>query len=194
MSWHLLASLNIGGADFIIRTDFRVVLDILMAFNDPELPDYAKGQVMIEILFEDWESISPEHLEEALKKANAFIDCGNKPDKKKKHRMVDWEQDADLIIPAVNKIAGVGDIRSIPYMHWWTFMGYFMEIGECLFSSVLNIRHKKAHGKKMEKWETDFYKNNRHLVDFHVKLSEEEEPNAPESAKPYNGVIDFNIK
>lgn len=26
------------------------------------------------------------------------------------------------------------------------------------------------------------------------KLSEEEEPNAPESAKPYNGVIDFNIK
>lgn len=189
MSWQLPASLNIGGADFAIRTDFRVVLDILMAFNDPELPDYAKGQVMIEILYEDWKNIPLECMAEASRKASDFIDCGSRPDKKNRHRMVDWEQDADLIIPAVNKIAGVGDIRSIQYMHWWTFMGYFMEIGECLFSSVLNIRHKKAHGKKMEKWETDFYKNNRHLVDFHVKLSEEEERRREEERKALEELI-----
>lgn len=175
MSWQLPASLNIGGADFAIRTDFRVIMDILMAFNDPELPDYAKQQVMIEILYEDWKSIPVDCMEETVKKASDFIDCGNKPGKRKPRKMVDWEQDADLIIPAVNKIAGVGDIRSVPYMHWWTFMGYFMEIGESLFSSVLNIRYKKSRGKKLEKWEQDFYRDNKRIIDFHVKLSEEEE-------------------
>lgn len=174
MSWQLPASLEIGGAFYAIRTDFRVILDILMAFNDPDLPDYAKQQVMIEILYEDWKSIPEELIQEAARKACSFIDCGNEPDDKTKPKMVDWEQDSDLIVPAINKVAGVGDIRSIPYMHWWTFMGYFMEIGEGLFSSVLNIRYKKNHGKKLEKWEKDFYKENRKVIDFKKRFSEEE--------------------
>lgn len=174
MSWQLPASLKIGGADFAIRTDYRVVLDILAAFNDPDLPDYAKQVVMIEILYKDWKEIPPEHMEEAIEKACEFIDCGNIPEGKPKPRMVDWEQDSDLIVPAVNKIAGIGDIRSVSYIHWWTFMGYFMEIGESLFSSVLNIRYKKSHSKKLEKWEKDFYRENKKLVDFHTKLSEED--------------------
>lgn len=175
MSWQLPASLNIGGADFTIRTDYRVILDILKALNDPDLPDYARQQVMIEILYERYQDIPTDHLEEAARKAAEFIDCGNTSDHKPKPRMMDWEQDSDLIVPAVNKIAAVGDIRSVPYMHWWTFMGYFMEIGDSLFSSVLNIRIKKAKGKKLEKWEKDFYRENKRLIDFRTtKLSEEE--------------------
>lgn len=174
MSWQLPASLNIGGADFAIRTDFRVILDILNAFNDPELPDYAKEQVMLEILYEKYQDIPAGLLEEAARKASEFIDCGNNPDGKPKPRMVDWEQDSDLIVSAINKTAGLGDIRAVPYIHWWTFMGYFMEIGESLFSSVLNIRYKKSHNKKLEKWEKDFYRENKKLIDFHRKESEEE--------------------
>ena len=70
MSWQLPASLEIGGAFYAIRTDFRVILDIFMAFNDPDLPDYAKPQVMIEILYEDWKNIPPEHMEEAVKECS----------------------------------------------------------------------------------------------------------------------------
>lgn len=174
MSWTLPASLNIGGADFAIRTDFRAILDILEAFNDPDLPDYAKKQVMLEILFPDWEEIPEKYLEEAVLKAMEFIDCGQKDDGKIKPRMMDWEQDSDLIIPAVNKIANVGDIRAVNYMHWWTFFGYFMEIGDCLFSQVLNIRYKNIHGKKKEKWEKEFYKENKKLIDLRKKTSEED--------------------
>lgn len=175
MSWKLPTSLNIGGVDFSIRTDYRAVLDILAAFNDPDLPDYAKQQVMIEILYADWESIPPQYMEEAAQKASDFIDCGSTPDDKRKPKMVDWEQDSDLIVPAINKVAGSGDIRSQPYLHWWTFMGYFMEIGDGLFSSILNIRYKKTHGKKLEKWERDFYRENRKIIDFRERLSEEEQ-------------------
>lgn len=175
MSWKLPTSLTIGGVVFCIRTDYRAVLDILMAFNDPDLPDYARTQVMIEILYENWKDIPTDRYQEAAEKACWFIDCGGEQDKRRRPKMIDWEQDADLIAPAINKVAGIGDIRSLPYLHWWTFMGYFMEIGEGLLSSVLNIRYKRSHNKKLEKWERDFYRENRKIIDFRVRLSEEEQ-------------------
>ena len=46
--------------DFSIRTDFRAIIDILVAMNDPELDEQAKAVVMLQILFEDWQSIPPE--------------------------------------------------------------------------------------------------------------------------------------
>ena len=75
---------------------------------------------------------------------------------------MDWEQDAALLFPAVNKAAGF-EVRTCPYMHWWTFMSYYMEIGESLFASVINIRLKKSKGKKLEKEAQEFqrkYENN----------------------------------
>ena len=50
-----------------------------------------------------------------------------------------------------------------------------MEIGESLFSSVLNIRQKRAKGKKLEKYEQEFYKDNRNLIDLTVKEKRSEE-------------------
>ena len=44
-------------------------------------------------------------------------------------------------------------LRAEKYMHWWTFLGYFMEVEDGLFSQVLSIRQKKARHKKLEKWE-----------------------------------------
>lgn len=68
-----------------------------------------------------------------------------------------------MLFPAVNKVAGV-EVRSLPYLHWWTFLGYFQAIDhDDLFSHVLSIRQKRAKGKKLEKWEQEFYKNNRNL-------------------------------
>ena len=88
---------------------------------------------------------------------------------------MDWDQDADIIIPAINRVAGTGDVRAMPYLHWWTFLGYYMEIGESLFSNIVQIRQKKAKRKKLEKWEQEFYRENKKLIDIKAKLSEEEE-------------------
>ena len=54
-------------------------------------------------------------------------------------------------------------------MHLWTFIGAYMEIGEGLFSNIIHIRQKKAKGKKLEKWEQEFYKENKSLIDFQHK-------------------------
>lgn len=173
MSWRLPESLEVGGSIFRIRTDFRDILTIFEAFNDPDLPDFAKQTVMLRIMYPDYEDIPREHLNEAAKKAMEFINHGV-DDGKPKPKMMDWEQDADLIIPAINKVAGGGDVRALEYLHWWTFLGYYMEIGDGLFSQILNIRYKRMHGKKLEKWEKEFAKDNKHLIDLRKHLTEEE--------------------
>ena len=86
---------------------------------------------------------------------------------------MNWEQDAGLIIPAVNKVIGK-EVRAISYMHWWTFAGAYMEIGESLFSQVLSIRQKKQKHQKLEKWEQEFYQKNRSMIDLKKRYSEEE--------------------
>lgn len=181
--WNFPTSLNIGGVEYGIRTDYRVVLDLLMALNDPELSDsdnkmsaYMQSRVILEIMFPDWDNIPQEHIQEALDKVAEFIDMGIGDDSKKPKTM-DWEQDAPIIIPAINKVLNK-EIRAEKYMHWWTFLGAYMEIGEGLFSNVIHIRQKKAKGKKLEKWEQEFYKENKSLIDFQHKekrSSEEKE-------------------
>lgn len=174
-AYELPTSLNIGGVFFSIRTDFRVIIDILIAQNDPNLDDYGKMEVMLKILYVDWQNIPRKNLQEALKKACEFIDCGQTADPNRpKPRLVSWEQDGDMIVPAVNKVAGK-EVRADPYMHWWTFFSYFMEVGECLFSTVLGIRSKKAYGERLDKWEKKFYHDNKDIIDMKTKLSDDEQ-------------------
>lgn len=173
-AWEFPTSLNIGGVDYEIRTDYRAVLDLLTALNDPDLKDadeqltaYMQSMVIMEIMFPDCDNIPMEHWQEALNKVSEFIDMGISYDRKKPITM-DWEQDAPIIIPAINKVLNC-EIRAQKYMHWWTFLGAYMEIGESLFSNIIHIRQKKASGKKLEKWEQDFYKENKSLIDFKEK-------------------------
>ena len=182
-AWEFPTSLNIGGVDYEIRTDYRAVLDLLTALNDPDLTDtdpqttaYMQSRVILEIMYPDCDNIPAEHIQEALDKVSEFIDMGISDDRKKPKTM-DWEQDAPILIPAINKVLNT-EIRAQKYIHWWTFLGAYMEIGESLFSNIVHIRQKKAKGKKLEKWEQDFYKENKSLIDFKQKdqrSSEEKE-------------------
>ena len=79
-----------------------------------------------------------------------------------------------MIFSAVNDIART-ETRSQPYIHWWTFLGYFSEIREGLFSQVLLIRQKKAKGRKLDKSEQEFYTQNKDLVVLKKKLTKEEQ-------------------
>lgn len=169
-AWNLPTSICIAGEEYEIRSDFRAVIDILIACSDPELTDYQKMDVMLDILYV--EDIPLSGYEEACQKACEFIDAGVKPDSKPKHRLMDWEQDASIVIPAVNKVAGM-EVRSVPYLHWWTFLGYFMEIGESLFSQVVSIRQKKAKHQKLDKWERDWERENASIVRLEHRESEE---------------------
>lgn len=174
--WKLPTSLTIGGVGYAIRTDFRDVLKILGYFSSPDYEEDEKWMICMRIFFVDWKSIPPDRYNEAAEQATHFIDAGIRGDNKPKPTTMNWEHDAPIIIPAVNKVAGA-DIRALEYLHWWTFTGYYMEIGRSLFSSVVSIREKQAKGKKLEKEEKEFLKDNRALIALpnqRAKRSDEE--------------------
>lgn len=164
-------ALDVGGRSYPVRADFRSVLRIIAAFNDPELTDEEKVYVCLRQLYKGFSQIPPEHYAEAYKQAVWFINCGQEPSERSSPRVVDWEKDEQLIFPAVNKVAGQ-EVRAAQFMHWWTFMGCFQSIDrEDTYGYVLMLRQKKAKGKQLEKWEQEFWNNNRELCDLHTAAS-----------------------
>lgn len=164
--------LSVGGEDRRIRSDFRTVLLILEAYADAELDDYEKSRVCVECLYED--AVPPELYGEALERAVWFIDGGNVTHSRVNVRVMDFSQDEALIFSAVNKVAG-REVRSETYVHWWTFLGWFSEIGESSLSTVVGIRYKLARGKPLEKWERDYMRDNGERVKLKTRYTAEEE-------------------
>lgn len=171
-AYDLPTSLTIGEVEYRIRYNWRAILDILCACADPELDEQTKALCLLQIFYPDWDKIPADRLEEACNKACEFIDCGQKNDGKPKPKMIDWTQDAPIIIPEINKVAGK-EVRTDPNIHWWTFFGWFMGIGEGLLASVLHVRGKKARHKKLEKWEQEFYNANKAIVDMMAPETDE---------------------
>jgi hypothetical protein len=135
-----------------------------MAFQDNELTDQEKIYVLLNIVYLDLYSMA--YSEELISQAIWFVNGGQLESQKGSHeKLFDWEQDFPLIISAVNRVAGC-EVRSLPYLHWWTFLSYWQEIGECLFTRVVDIRTKRNKRKKLESYEKEFYRNNREIIDF----------------------------
>ena len=82
-------------------------MDIMAAMNDPELDDWAKTAIMVQIIYPDWKKIPAKNMDEAVEKAVEFVDCGITHDSNKPSpRLYDWQQDASMIISEINKVAG----------------------------------------------------------------------------------------
>ena len=75
-----------------------------------------------------------------------------------------------MICASVNRVAQT-EVRSLPYLHWFTFIGYYMEIGECTLSTIVSIRNKIANNKKLEKYERDFKAENPEYFNFDFRSS-----------------------
>lgn len=173
--YDLPKKLNICGTECNIRSDYRAVLDICTALSDAELSQQEKACVALDIFFPDFEKMPPEYYQEALKKCFWFINCGAEEDGRKNPvKLIDWDQDFNYIAPPVNRVVG-REVRSIKYMHWWTFIGAYMEIGDCTFAQIVRIRDRRAHGKPLDKLDSEWYRKNRNLVDFKTQYTQEDD-------------------
>lgn len=174
MIGRLPKSLNINGVDYPIRSDYRDCLLILQAFSDSELTEAEKKIVMLKCLYKSTDVLKEENIQEAGQQAVWFLNCGNTVSKPHSTKpLYDFEQDEQILFSAVNKVAGQ-EIRDVEYMHFWTFLGLFNEVGDGVFSTVVSIRNKKNKGKKLEKWENEFYRNNKEMIDLKRKYTKEE--------------------
>lgn len=166
--------LEVGGKLYGINADMRNVFRIFDAMNDERLYDRSRLLVCVRRLYT--EDI-PTHLRfEAYEKAREFLDGGQSMSKARTQsvRLVDFEQDEVMLFAAINSVAKA-EIRALPFVHWWTFLGYYFSLPpEGLFAQVVAIRSKKAKKQKLEKWEKEFYSANRGIIDLKKRYSAEQ--------------------
>lgn len=170
--WSLPQTATIGGVEYQLNTDFRDVLEIIGHLNDLENPEWLRWQIAV-ALFYECEEFPTAHLQEAMEYLAGFISCGDTTTGPAP-KLLDWEQDAQIIVADVNKVAGI-EIRSVPYLHWWTFLSYFRAIGEGQLLTLVSIREKLRTGKPLEKWEQEYYHKNPERVILKTQYLAEEE-------------------
>ena len=164
----LVKSVEIDGVECEIFTDFRDILEIFQIMNDPDLLDGEKFILSLDYFYKTDDYKINQEL--AFKIMCEFLTMGNtepytKPNQKP---LFDWEQDFNIIVAPVNKIIGE-DVRGISYLHWWTFLSAFMEVGECTFSTFVRIRSKINKGIKLDKEEEKIFKENRNSITLKKK-------------------------
>jgi hypothetical protein len=173
-AYDLPKSALIGGVEYEIRSDYRAVLDIIEVMSDPEISDEDRTNLTLTIFYPAYMDMPYEVLRDAVEYMIWFVGGGeDRKSAKRKPRVMDWSQDFKLIVTPINRVLGY-EVRSVDYLHWWSFLAAYYEVGDCLFAEVVNIRKKLAEGRKLEKHERKFYNENRDLVTIRRGETQEE--------------------
>lgn len=179
--YSLPTSVQIGQVSFNIRNkgDYRMILDCFQALNDDELTKEERIYNCLFIFYEDFNDLSDlpdtETLNQCVVEMFKFFNQ-NEDMESNTHgaRLLDWDSDSNLIASAINKVANQ-EIRSLEYMHWWTFLGYYIAIGECPLSHIVSIRNKIANGQKLETYEKKFRQENPQYFKIDMRSTEQKE-------------------
>ena len=173
-AYDLPTSAEINGAEYAIRSDYRAVLDIIEVMGDSTISDEDRALIALNIFYEDFEHLPVSDFQEAIERMFWFVNGGeeSKP-QGKKPRLMDWRQDFPLIVSPINRVLGY-EVRASEYLHWWTFLAAYQEIGDCLFAQVVSIRKKRAKGQKLDKQDMQFYRENHRLVDLTTEETDAE--------------------
>ena len=182
--FELPTSIQIDGQSYNIRNkgDYRTIIDCFSALQDVELSKTERVYASLIIFYEDVNDIEDiallfgDNITEAVEKMYSFFNC-NQPQEDtltSHYNLVDWDKDSMIISSAVNQVAGK-EIRSEEYIHWWTFMGYYIAVKDSLLNTVICIRYKMAKGKSLEKHERRFVAENPQYFQIDVRSTEEKE-------------------
>lgn len=163
--YELPTSVNIGDMTCEINSDFRVMLRCFEALEDPDLLESERILCALDMFYVTDDYKKNQKL--ACQEFFTFMTMGevydDKHTDKQEKPLYSWEQDYSIIISPINRILGY-DVRGVKYLHWWTFLSAFMEIGECTFNTYVSIRDKLNKGRKLEKYEERILKENRDKI------------------------------
>lgn len=169
--WTLPRAAVLGGAEYAIHSDYRDVLTVIAWLTGAEgadLDEAGRWYVALCLFYPDFAALPPALHADAMRFLADFIAAGRAgPERTARPaaRLLDWQQDAPLIAAGVDRAAG-RDVRSLPYLHWWSFLAFFDAIGDGPLCTVVSIRDKLRRGKKLEPWEQDYYRANRAQIDL----------------------------
>lgn len=166
---YLPKSVEINGVECTFKSDYRDILYLFEILSDPDLLQQEAVTLACENFYDT--DYYMNDLNTAITEMFSFMSCGDNGSKGSMHpgeRLYDWDKDFNIIIAPINRILGY-DVRGVEYLHWWTFMSAFMEIGECTFSTYVSIRRKLHRGIKLEKYEEKIYKEHAQEISLPKK-------------------------
>lgn len=180
--YSLPISITINDTDYEIRNkgDYRMVLDCFSALDDAEITKQERILACLVIFYETFDdiqdAINDTNFDELVKQMFLFFNGGTEEvnGQKTNFKLVDWEKDETILVSAINHVAGK-EVRAESYIHWWTFLAYYMGIGDCTFSHIINIRYKSAKGEKLEKHERKFKMENPQYFNIDTRLVDQKE-------------------
>lgn len=174
MIYTLPTSVEINGREYKVRSDFRDILTTLEAVADVELTDQDRAEAVLTIFYPDLPDMPSSDYEEAVAQYLWFINGGQEDNGKKLKKVMDWQQDFPLVVAPINRVIGY-EIRAVEYLHWWTLLAAYQEIGgDCTFAQVVSIRQKLASGKQLDKSDREFYRRNRDMIDLKQRYTDAE--------------------
>ena len=170
--WTLPTSTTINGKEIGFNADFRNIIKIMILLNEPNLLEEERIEIALEMFYNNSEY--KDDISKATEEMFAFISqCEeDSPTNQSKKPLYDWDKDYDIICAPVNKNLGY-DCRGTKFLHWWTFLSAFMEMGECTLSTYMGIREKLNNGKRLEKYEEKIYRDNRNKILLKPKYDDE---------------------
>lgn len=165
--YELPITVTVDETEYPIRNkaDYRTVLGVIDLLNDPELTNEERLISALVVFYDGFKDADDilvsfgAELKVAVQAMLEFINCGEEDNSNSTTKLIDWKQDEKLIIAGVNNVAKT-EVRALEYLHWWTFISYYMSIGEGPLSTVVSIRNKLAKGRKLDKAEQEFKREN----------------------------------
>ena len=140
----LPTAVEINGQVFEIETDFRSCLNIILAFEDPELTNFEKQLILLENIY----PVKPSDLNGAIQQALKFLNGGKEEQEDVSGpRVYSFDKDAQIIFAAFKQTHGI-DLTELESLHWWKFLALFMDLGsETTFSNLVSLRKRLKTGK-----------------------------------------------
>ena len=158
------------------KGDYRVILDCFSALQDNELGEDYRVLASLLIFYNEFTCYADvleyfDYVQDLITEMYKFFNCGATESigAKVNYTVINWDSDEQIICSAINKVARC-EVRSLPYLHWWTFMGYYNSVGESVLATVVGIRNKIMKHKPLEKWEQEFKRDNPDYFNWNSQL------------------------
>lgn len=148
-------AVEIDGKEYAINYDFKSCIKAIMAFEDKELTDNEKYQVLLQVIY----PVVPENIEQALLIAIKFLDGGKSEQRQEEGqetqerrlslRLYSFSKDASFIYSAIQQTHGIDITKE--NLHWWKFLALFNSLSEeTFFCKLTNLRRAYKTGKASE--------------------------------------------
>lgn len=157
--WQLPREATLGGESYPHRTDYRQILKLMALLSDEGRPAHLRWLTALHYFYE--KPIPRPLEEEAMAYLSDFLSCGEPGTPGPK--LLDWQADAPEIIADINAAAG-REVRSLDYLHWWSFLSFFHGIREGRLSFLVTLRDKLRRGRKLDPHEQEYYSRNKAKV------------------------------